>query len=185
MHLTLCVLVHFFFHFFTNHFAFNWFENRDSECSTENDSHHFHPKIKISMISSCFPSHLSLVWNRSFLLVWNTSCVSVFPSFLWAVSYAVCLLPSQQCVQDAEQKEKRPSGPGHSVATTTRDAARTPLQTIITIRVGNNVNHSGNVPLFTYSRSLSFLSPPSPVLPAPFSSSIFLYTSWRSSTYMS
>lgn len=54
--------------------------------------------------------------------------LSVFLSSLWAVSYAVRLSQSQQCVADTEEKEKRPSGLGHTVATTTRDAARTPLQ---------------------------------------------------------
>lgn len=68
--------------------------------------------------------------------------LSVFLSSLWAVSYAARLSRSQQCVADTEEKEKRPSGLGHSVAATTRDAARTPLQTIITVRVGRN-NDSG------------------------------------------
>ena len=79
-------------------------------------------------------------------LVSPPACLPVFLSSLRAVSYAVRLSQSQQCAADTEEKERRPSGLGHTVAATTRDAARTPLQTIITVRVGrNNDNSYGNV----------------------------------------
>lgn len=92
-------------------------------------------------------------------------CLSVFLSSLWAVSYAVRLSQSQQCVADTEEKEEKPSGLGHTVAATTRDADRTPLQTIITVRVGRNKNNGyGNIsPLYLQWHSF-FLNAPSPHL---------------------
>lgn len=110
---------------------------------------------KLSLVCKCV-SLRSLLFNR----------LPVFLSSLWAVSYAVRLSQSQQCVAGAGEKEKRPSGLGHTVAATTRDAARTPLQTIITVRLRNNDNGYGNVsPLCLQWCSLFPLTPPMPSSP--------------------
>lgn len=56
--------------------------------------------------------------------------------------------------QTPGSKEKRPSGLGHTVAATTRDAARTPLQPIITVGVGRNKDGENTQRLWEHFPSL-------------------------------
>lgn len=160
-------------------YMFTWFEIGDLEGYSVCSTLHLCPEMKISAFMMSLlsdPPCFRLVCRSSvnvsvcYCWFWNTSCLSaclpVFLSSLRVVSYAARLSQSQQCAADTEEKERRPSGLGHTVATTTRDAARTPLQTIITVRVGrNNDNSYGNVsPLCLQWRSFFPCAAPPPPL---------------------
>lgn len=109
-------------------------------------------------------SFMKLVWSASCLV-----CLFVYRSFYPPCGplAMLCVCPSPSSVLQRQRRETRPSGLGHSVAATTRDAARTPLQITITSLVGrNNRQTLSSFPLYLQWRSF-FPSYPPPLLLTP------------------
>ena len=116
------------------------------------------------------------VYKWPILLAGLNPLLSISLSVLPVGRYTTLGVCHSPCSVHRGERERRPSGLGHTVPATTRDAARTPFQTRITVQVGrNNDSAYGNVSLSTYSGSLSFRTPPSPP-PTPLSGSHSFFT---------